>query len=143
MKTPLEFSEAGSSIRAFTPLGNVSDSLKLVSLVQLTSSGPRGVGIFPFGQFQIAWVCPDHRAFPAGRERLRAENETWQQVRGRGTPRVIPILVRLVFLIPRFPSDCCTALDHVFPTAIIVRHDEPEGVCARVVRKECFEQVLR
>ena len=80
----------------------------------------------------------DQRALPEVQrisDRLGAENKARQQVRGRCTPGVVPVLVRLVFHVPGLPGDCGTALHHMSPAAVAVGSNQREGFLVTSVSK--------
>ena len=125
------------------PSGNVIAIRNVCPSSQSIRIGPRGVGTLPRalakppGQGRIA------ARFQPASSGSDAEHEAGQQIGGRGAPGMVPILVRLVFLVPSFPSDRRAAFDHVPPAAVGRGGDQSERFLVTAVLKEPLQQILR
>lgn len=98
---------------------------------------------FALRMLERAQMRADDRATPAGGEGLDAKDEAWKQIRRRGAPGVVPILVGFEFLVPRLPSDRSAALEHMPPAALARSGDERERGVAHAILQQSLEQVLR
>ena len=82
----------------------------------------------------------NQRALPSRHHRLNAEHVAREQVCRGGPPRMVPILIRFVFLIPRLPRDGGSTRDHVPPTAVATSGDEVNRGLGFAVLEQRFEQ---